>query len=307
MVTILGVPLQKNIMIYLKSFNLPKDSWVDCYFSPCPYRPTDIPEIYDELFVDSRTIHQSWYPWKTFYNRYFTHIDFGDITIFYGGNASGKTTILNVIAQKLKLQRLSLFNTSPFFESYCQGNGGYELTDQYIAPQAIRRGKIIVSDDVFNNILATRQRNLEKDIEIEGVSQQYFAMEHVPKSLTMSKFIKRTKDYRKHAEMSNGESGFKYFVEQIEEESLVLLDEPENSLSAELQQVLAHELYNLAHRGRCQLVIATHSPFLLSMPDALIYNLDKTPVQTAKWYELENIKSYYNLFKKHSSSFETNK
>ena len=305
MVTILGVPLQKNIMIYLKSFNLPKDSWVDYYFSPCPDGPTDIPEIYDELFVDSRTIHRSWYPWYTFYNRGFYHIDFGDITIFYGGNASGKTTVLNVIAQKLELQRLSLFNTSPFFDAYCKGNGGLELTDQYIAPSAIRRGKIIVSDDVFNNILATRQRNLEKDIEIEGVSQQYFAMEHVPKSLTVSKFIKRTMDYRKHTEMSNGESGFKYFVEQIEENSLVLLDEPENSLSAETQQVLAHELYNLAHRGRCQLVIATHSPFLLSLPDALIYNLDATPVQTAKWYELENMRSYYNLFKMHSSSFES--
>ena len=295
-------------MVYLKSFNLPKDSWVDYYFTLPKHPedfPKDIPEIYDELFVDSRTIHRSWYPWYTFYNRGFYHIDFGDITIFYGGNASGKTTVLNVIAQKLELQRLSLFNTSPFFDAYCKGNGGFELTDQYIAPSAIRRGKIIVSDDVFNNILATRQRNLEKDIEIEGVSQQYFAMEHVPKSLTLSKFIKRTMDYRKHTEMSNGESGFKYFVEQIEENSLVLLDEPENSLSAETQQVLAHELYSLAHRGRCQLVIATHSPFLLSLPDALIYNLDSTPVQTAKWYELDNMRAYYNLFNMHRKSFDT--
>ena len=270
-------------MIYLESFNLPKDTWVDEYFSPSPYAPKDLPDVYDKLRAefDSRTIHRSWYPWKTFYNRDFCHIEFSDITIFYGNNASGKTTVLNVIAQKLELQRLSLFNTSPFFDAYCKGNGGFELTDQYIAPSAIRRGKIIVSDDVFNNILATRQRNLEKDIEIEEKAQQYFAMEHVPKSLTLSKFIKRTMDYRKHTEMSNGESGFKYFVEQIEENSLVLLDEPENSLSAETQQVLAHELYNLAHRGRCQLVIATHSPFLLSLPDALIYNLDATPVQTA--------------------------
>ena len=296
-------------MIYLKSFNLPKDTWVDEYFSPSPYAPKDLPDVYDKLIAefDSRTIHRSWYPWKIFYNRDFCHIEFSDITIFYGNNASGKTTVLNVIAEKLGLQRTSLFNTSDFFTQYCEGNGGFELSDNHKSPQAIGRGKIIVSDDVFNNILATRQRNLEKDIEINGVSQQYFAMEHVPKSLTMSKFIKRTMDYRKHAEMSNGESGFKYFVEQIEEESLVLLDEPENSLSAETQQVLAHELYSLAHRGRCQLVIATHSPFLLSLPDALIYNLDATPVQTAKWYELENMRSYYNLFKMHSSSFETDK
>lgn len=296
-------------MVYLKSFNLPKDTWVDAYFSPSPYAPKDLPDVYDKLIdeFDSRTIHRSWYPWKTFYNRGFCHIEFSDITIFYGNNASGKTTVLNVIAEKLGLQRTSLFNTSDFFAQYCEGNGGFELSDNHKSPKAIGRGKIIVSDDVFNNILATRQRNLEKDVQIEDVSQQYFAMEHAPKSLTVSKFIKHTMDYRKHAEMSNGESGFKYFVEQIEEESLVLLDEPENSLSAETQQVLAHELYSLAHRGRCQLVIATHSPFLLSLPDALIYNLDATPVQTAKWYELENMRSYYNLFKMHSSSFETDK
>ncbi len=299
--------MQKKVMVYLKSFNLPKDSWVDYYFSHCPGGPTDIPEIYDELFVDSRTIHRSWYPWYTFYNRDFCHIEFSDITVFYGNNASGKTTVLNVIAEKLGLQRTSLFNTSDFFTQYCEGNGGFELTDQYIAPSAIRRGKIIVSDDVFNNILATRQRNLEKDIEINGVSQQYFAMEHVPKSLTMSKFIKRTMDYRKHAEMSNGESGFKYFVEQIEEESLVLLDEPENSLSAEWQMSLAHELYIMATRRGCQLVIASHSPFILSMPGAKIYNLDSTPVQTAKWYELDNMRAYYNLFNMHRKSFETAK
>ncbi len=33
-------------------------------------------------------------------------------TICNGGNASGKTTLLNVIAQKLGIQRISLFNRS---------------------------------------------------------------------------------------------------------------------------------------------------------------------------------------------------
>lgn len=58
-------------MIYLKSFNLPKDTWVDEYFSPTPYAPQDLPDVYDKLRAefDSRTIHRSWYPWKTFYNR----------------------------------------------------------------------------------------------------------------------------------------------------------------------------------------------------------------------------------------------
>jgi predicted ATPase len=297
-------------MVYLKSFNLPKDTWVDYYFTPPKHPediPKDIPDIYFQLDFDSRTIHQSWYPWKTFYNRYFTHIDFGDITIFYGGNASGKTTLLNVIAEKLGLQRTSLFNTSDFFTQYCEGNGGFELSDNHKSPKAIGRGKIIVSDDVFKRIHQVRDYNQQKVEEIENVSNEYWAMEHVPKSLTVSKFIKRTIDYRRRTEMSNGETGFQYFIENIPDEALVLLDEPENSLSAEWQMSLAHELYIMATRRDCQLVIASHSPFILSMPGAKIYNLDSTPVQTAKWYELDNMRAYYNLFNMHRKSFETAK
>lgn len=53
---------------------------------------------------------------------------------------------------------------------------------------------------------------------------------------------------------------------------------------------------------RCgaQFVIATHSPFLLAMPDAKIYNLDADPVNLAQWYELENMRIYFELF--HSSA-----
>lgn len=297
-------------MRYLESFNLPKDTWVDYYFVPIGQRcktfePEDFPEEGQEIEPDPRTIHESWYPWKTFYGRGLSQIEFGDITIFYGGNASGKTTLLNVIAQKLNLQRISLFNKSYFFDDYCTLNGGYKLCDRYLSRQAINRGKIIVSDDVFNRILGVRQRNSEKDIQIEDKAQEYFQMRHP--SLSMSKFIKKTMNHRMEEELSNGESGFQYFIEQMSPESLILLDEPENSLSAEWQTVLARELYNLATHEKCQLIIASHSPFILSIPQAKIYNLDSIPVQTAQWYELDNMKAYYNLFKTHEKAFESMK
>ena len=46
----------------------------------------------------------------------------------------------------------------------------------------------------------------------------------------------------------------------------------------------------------CQFVIATRSPFLLAITDALIYDLDKTPSRVSVWDELENIKLYAELF-----------
>lgn len=293
-------------MIYLKSFNLPKDSWVDFYFSR-PYDsrnwPKDLPKANKQYSADERTIHNSYYPWKTFYARGFEHIDFGEITVFYGGNASGKTTLLNVIAQKLGLQRISLFNRSYFFDDYCACNGGYELADDFVSPNAVRGGKIMVSDDVFKNILAVRQRNFEKDIRTEELSREYLRAPRYTNSPSMSRVIKSALD-RKEEELSNGETGFQYFIGQIPYDALVLLDEPENSLSAEWQMILAKELYNLSTKGNCQLIIATHSPFILSLPNTRIYDLDSTPVREAKWYELDNMKTYFQLFNAHRQEFE---
>lgn len=298
-------------MIYLRSFNMPKDTWVDYYFVPIlqrsdSFKPEDFPNEGEYIEPDQRTIHDSWYPWKTFYGRGLEQIEFNDITIFYGGNASGKTTLLNVIAQKLNLQRVSLFNRSYFFDDYCKLNGGYELCDKYKSPLAINRGKIIVSDDVFNRILGIRQRNSAKDIAIEDKSQEFF-QKHLPQSMTVSKFIKKTMNHHMEEELSNGESGFQYFIEQIPDEALILLDEPENSLSAEWQTVLARELYSYATERKCQLIIASHSPFILSILGTKIYNLDSNPISIAQWHELDNMRAYYNLFKSHTTAFESAK
>ena len=82
-----------------------------------------------------------------------------------------------------------------------------------------------------------------------------------------------------------------------------MLDEPENSLSPEKQQELVKFLEDSARFFRCQFVIATHSPFLLSMKGAKIYDMDENPVDVKRWTELENVRAYYEFFKKHEEEF----
>ena len=53
----------------------------------------------------------------------------------------------------------------------------------------------------------------------------------------------------------------------------------------------------------CQLVIATHSPFLLSLKDAEIYDLDRVPVSRCRWTELENVRTFYEFFQAHQREF----
>lgn len=71
---------------------------------------------------------------------------------------------------------------------------------------------------------------------------------------------------------------------------------PEKSLSIELQQDLCEYIQASARYYGCQFVIANHSPVLLAMADALIYDLDSTQVQIKKWTELESVHRYFAFF-----------
>ena len=87
------------------------------------------------------------------------------------------------------------------------------------------------------------------------------------------------------------------------EDTLCLLDEPENSLSPENQQKLADYLIESVRYCGCQLIISTHSPFLLAMPDARIIDLDDGCREVEDWTKLKNVRIYYDFFEKHRDRF----
>lgn len=104
--------------------------------------------------------------------------------------------------------------------------------------------------------------------------------------------------------MSNGENSFVYMSELLQKEGLYLLDEPENSLSPEMQLKLADLLLYMVRYNNCQVIMSTHSPFLLSMPCAKIYNLDAAPAGACKFEELEPMQIYYRFFAEKKELFE---
>ena len=124
------------------------------------------------------------------------------------------------------------------------------------------------------------------------------------RSRTQSKYVRGQlmDNVREH---SNGESAFLYFSEKIQENGLYLLDEPENSLSSLRQQELLKFLEDSARFFGCQFIIATHSPFLLSMQGAKIYDMDEEVVDVKRWTELPGVRVYYDFFKKHEKEFGT--
>ena len=233
------------------------------------------------------------YPAKILSSKELTSIDFEDITILYGGNGSGKTTLLNIISEKLKIFRYMPYLQTDVFHEYikhCKFNLDKEMP---------LNSKFLSSDDIFNHILLVRDENksikkLKKEKEAE-----------YDKTFTMSKkkFI-RSRAGELQRQYSNGENALIFFDKQIEENALYLLDEPENSLSPKFQLELKTLIEDSVRCFNCQFIIATHSLFMLSLKNAKIYNLDETPVTVKKWYELENVKLMYEIFKENKEYFE---
>lgn len=285
-------------MIYLSGFRFPNAE-----------------EEYNFTFSLKRTCYDTIYPFQILSKHGLCRLDFEPVTILYGGNGSGKTTALNVIGEKLGLSRDTLYNRSNFFEDYT-AMCSYE-TERTIPKES----RIITSDDVFDFMLNLRSLNEGIDRKREELFEEYYDLRNnkfqmqsledydrlkkvvSARSRTQSKFVRGNlqDNVREH---SNGESAFLYFGEKIKENALYLLDEPENSLSPAKQQELLKFLEDSARFFGCQFIIATHSPFLLSMRGAKIYDMDEEPVDVKRWTQLGNVREYYEFFKLHESEFE---
>ena len=79
-------------------------------------------------------------------------------------------------------------------------------------------------------------------------------------------------------EMSHGEA-FLSIMQNRFDRGLYFLDEPEAALSPQRQLTLLALIYHLVHHKKCQFFIATHSPILLTFPDADIISFDEERLQ----------------------------
>ena len=283
-------------MVYLKEFNLLSEEFENGI-----------------LINERRNYFHNQYPFRIFADKKLEKIDFTNITILYGGNGSGKSTILNIIAEKLNAKGLNFTGGEMFqtYVDYCKHETSLEIPDEV---------KIIKSDDVFDYIYNVKRINNRGFNQREALLKEYFECKKTSirdindyqsiknevdaKRLGPSGFIRGRMLDKDVLEQSNGESALMYFISEIKDNGVYLLDEPENSMSASMQLKLTKFLEESARFFNCQFIIATHSPFILGMDGATIYDLDSVPASTKNWWELENMKIYYNFFKDNSEKFD---
>jgi predicted ATPase len=97
-------------------------------------------------------------------------------------------------------------------------------------------------------------------------------------------------------EQSHGESFMSFFRSRYTLEGIYLLDEPETALSPKLQIEFSSFLHEMGKDGHAQFIIATHSPILMSCPNAVILSFDKPVISPVAFTETEHFLVYRDFF-----------
>lgn len=186
------------------------------------------------------------------------------ITFFFGENGTGKSTLLEAIAINWGFNpeggslnfNFSTNNThSNLHEYLVVGRGVAHATD----------GFFLRAESFYN--LATYVEEINLDFSEYG-------------------------DVSLHHQ-SHGESFLNLINHRFRGNGLYILDEPEAALSIQRQLALMVSIKKLVDEGS-QFIIATHSPFLLALPDSQIISFDRdSPIEItyeeSKPYELTSL------------------
>lgn len=190
------------------------------------------------------------------------------ITLFIGENGTGKSTLLKALAN-----RCGVHIWQNEFNLRVEENPHEEDLYKHISVQW-NQGPVPGSyfgSQIFSHFA----KNLEEWALNDPAMLDYFG----GKSLITQ---------------SHGQSLMSYFKSRYTRKGLYFLDEPETALSPSSLIDLLNLLININQRGHAQFIIATHSPFLMACPDALIYTFDQKAIEPISYRNTQ----HYTLYKR---------
>jgi predicted ATPase len=182
------------------------------------------------------------------------------VTILVGENGSGKSTLLEAIAA---LSRLPVSGGARADLGAGHGPEERSALAEALRPSFRRRPR----DGYF--LRAEFQAHFASLLDARAADPQFKAD---PYALYGGKSL--------HGR-SHGEA-FLAVIQSRFEEGLFLLDEPEAALSPQRQLVLLAQMHALVEAGNAQFLIATHSPILMTYPDANLVSFDDPALPRVK-------------------------
>ena len=192
----------------------------------------------------------------------FTHA----VTIFVGENGSGKSTLLEAIAQSAgfsdKGGAVGLAAAGHEIASGDDGGALGELLRAAWLPQ-VKKGWFFKAETFFS--LA---RVLDRAAyDVDQVGPDFLSISH-------------------------GEGFLAFFEERLQGQGIYIFDEPESALSPARQFDFLRILRRIQLEGKSQVIIATHSPILMALPDADLRHIHRFGINPIKLEDTEHFRLY---------------
>jgi predicted ATPase len=211
------------------------------------------------------------------------------VTIFVGDNGCGKSTLLESIAYKLnfpligggiKHHERAGFEASESIEPFLEINWKRETY----------KGFFFRAEDFsdFVNSVENENKKIALDlIDLKGQVDDSI-IERMSESMNFN-LREMRKNYGENMQaFSHGEAFLKILQTRVGDKGVFLLDEPEAALSPLKQLSLISLIMDIVKKKNAQFIIATHSPILMGIPGATIYEIQEDSMKNVGYTETDH-------------------
>lgn len=179
------------------------------------------------------------------------------VTFLVGENGSGKSTVVEALARALRFDEQGGTEGAELGYKQLADDPLGECLELEPGPHKPRQSFFLRAESFFNTARRIDAKGLESVYGGSGLHAQ-----------------------------SHGESFLALAANRFGGQGLYLLDEPEAALSVTSALAFLGVVHRAAGAG-AQFVIATHSPILLAVPGARIYELDGRGVEEVSWEDAD--------------------
>lgn len=209
------------------------------------------------------------------------------ITIFTGDNGTGKSTLLESIAMRMNtpligdhIGKRPDFNAARLLQSYLQ-------LEQVRKPL---NGFFFRAEDFGDYIYKLKQQKNSSNAFLDDMRGEVAdgVLDKMSESMHTLLHMMRN-DYGENLlELSHGEAYLKIIQTKISDNGIYLLDEPEAALSPQKQLSLISFILEALKSKNSQFIVATHSPIIMGVPGALLYEISEDEIRQTAYEDTEH-------------------
>jgi predicted ATPase len=235
------------------------------------------------------------FPYNVSGIKYAKNLDLSNkINFFVGDNGTGKSTLIETIAFRLQLPHM---DGSDYSKTSFQA--AVKLASMLELKFNIRRsrgfffraedfGDYLNSVNRADAVLHSQLKSLEGEVPHNIIQEM--------KDNSNSQIYHMRKNYGQELNsFSHGEAYLKIIQEKLQKGGIYLLDEPEAALSPAKQLSLIYTINEHLKSNISQFIIATHSPILMSIPNAIIFEITDEGMERTNLEDTEHYKITKNF------------